>query len=570
MATSLNFRDIVDLPEWRQLSQPVLNNVSSVTLSGGNWFSEDLRNNDYGHPIVYYNGTSTNFSFYNQKNDAWGCIFNSGFGLGGTFGVGSTSVFVPSFSPKGLLTNSGNTTTKITLNTALPASVTINQLANRGDGKGFIIRIIGNGIGGSGKIEERRVIANTSGTTPTLILDVPLSFTPNNTNSDSYEFLSGSYLSLNTGALTAGQFRRYDVLTSSYYSLSTTSLIATVPATSNLLYAIDEGYVPCNRLCGEGMLVGASTYGSNAVTNLAGTINGAMGCLLATSSAAGTLTGQTVLGDANIIANQFRNYQIRIVEDTVIPDAVGQRRKITSHTAGVSPVYTLASNWTVTPSTDCKYVIENWTENVIALIGGQANVYNYTHSNYTGGTADTWSSATWAVKPNSLQTTGAFGFHSFGIVPDELNISKCSNIHLFRGASSTFDTFDIAGGVTGLWTASNSIKDYAGSTYDAVAASDVTHVAYNPHTQEGKYVYLFTGTNSSSTTLQRSAVRFDCKTFKAEKIAGMRSVSGSTTTNSASNASWISLYQDGATKIAFYNTHKPLIGSDFWQLMLIR
>ena len=50
-----------------------------------------------------------------------------------------------------------------------------NKLTNRGDGKGFIIRIIGNAS--SGKIEERHITANTLGAQPVITLDEPLSFT---------------------------------------------------------------------------------------------------------------------------------------------------------------------------------------------------------------------------------------------------------------------------------------------------------------------------------------------------------------------------------------------------------
>ena len=59
-----------------------------------------------------------------------------------------------------------------------------------------------------------------------------------------------------------------------------------------------------------------------------------------------------------VLANEYRNFQIRIVQDTVNPTAVGQRRNITSHTAGASPVYTVPA-WTVTPSANAIFVIEN-------------------------------------------------------------------------------------------------------------------------------------------------------------------------------------------------------------------
>lgn len=65
-------------------------------------------------------------------------------------------------------------------------TVALNQLANRGGtgDYGFKIRIIGKS---AGKVEERFIVANTAGTTPTLWLNNPLTFTP--TTADTYEIL---------------------------------------------------------------------------------------------------------------------------------------------------------------------------------------------------------------------------------------------------------------------------------------------------------------------------------------------------------------------------------------------
>lgn len=552
---AINEKVYLDLPEWRVLAQPVMGTITLIN-NAGSWIAQDQRNNNYNNPIQYFLSTVAILYGYNMKKDAW-AQFQSAMAMGGTFGAGATAVFSPTLSPSGTLA-AGGSTTKIILTTALPASVGVNQIANRGDGLGFIVRVVGKT---SGLTEERRVIANTSGTTPTIILDAPLSFTP--ASGDTYEFLSGSVLFLNTGALAAAQWRRLDLLTNSLSSLVTTNLIATVPATGNILIAMDEAYVPCNRIGGEGMLVGASTYGSSATTNQAGSANGAFGCLVATAIAAGTLTGQAAAGDAGILANQYRNYQIRIVEDTATPTANGQRRRITSHTAGASPVYTLATNWTVTPSATCKYVIENWTDNIIGLMGGTSTVYNYSIS------GNTWDTATWAVKGNSSQTTGAFAFHSFGIVPDELNSAKSSNIFLFRGATTTFDLFDVAGAATGSWTQALSIVGWSGAGIDTLVATDASYMCYNPHTQYGKYMYFGTGGATSSTLYSRPFARFDSKSFKVEKIAGIRSVGGSSS-EVQNNMSWIKLYQSGNEKIAFYATKRPnTAGLDYYELMLL-
>ena len=113
---------------------------------------------------------------------------------------------------------------------------------------------------------------------------------------------------------------------------------------------MDEQYVPSDRNVGEGYVVGAATY------DTAG--DWVKKCLTATATSATSITGQTSGGDVLVKNNYFRNFQIRIVEDTAIPTAVGQRRLITANTGNV---YTVAT-WTVTPSATCKFVIENCTD----------------------------------------------------------------------------------------------------------------------------------------------------------------------------------------------------------------
>lgn len=552
-------RDIIDLPEWRMLSQSIVNQSGSTGIqnTAGIWIAEDFRNRNYSHPYYYCNTLTAMYS-YSTKFDAW-ATNESSVGMGGTMGSGATSVFCPTFSPMGTLA-AGGSTTKIILTTALPASVNINQLANRGDGLGFIVRIIGNSAGGSGKIEERRVLSNTSGTTPTIILDSPLSFTP--AVGDRYEFLSGSHLMLSTGALTANQFRRYDILTKSFSSLSTTSLIATVPATCNQLIALDEQYVPSDRLVGEGYIVGAGTYDTLSTSWV-------KKCLTATASAAGTLTGQAASGDAVLVVNQFRNHQIRIVEDTAIPTAVGQRRRITSHTVGASPVYTLATNWTVTPSATCKFVIENDTDRIIGLMGGTTTIYNYFISNLgnTAATANTWDTTSWGARGGNL-VAGGFSLHGFGISPltDSTNVIKSTNIVSFRGVSQLIDILDIAGGATGSWS---SITNTFYSAESFTTNTDIATYAYNPHTENGKYMYFINTANISSS--QFSYKRFDIISNTVETIAGAKIGAGLTTTNMGKQ-SFVVLSHDAlnTVKVAFYNTPRRANGTDFLQLMILK
>jgi hypothetical protein len=551
---TINHKDILDLMEWRSLSQMITSNNQTFANANGIVIAEDYRNRDYANPLFYMQSTTNQLGAYHTKNDAW-FYTNTAMGMGGTFSSGATATFCPSLSPVGTIAASA-TTSSFTLTTALTASVRDNQLANRGDGKGFIVRVIGNGAGSSGKIEERRVIANTSGTTPTIYLDKPLSFTP--VSGDRYEFLSGSVVFLNTGVLAANQFRRYDILTNSFSSLSTTNLVANVQASHNQLISMDEQYVPANRNVGEGYVVGAATY------DTAG--DWVKKCLTATAISATSITGQTSDGDVLVKNNYFRNFQIRIVEDTAIPTAVGQRRLITANTGNV---YTVAT-WTVTPSATCKFVIENCTDNLIGFIGGSTTIYNYKVTNYCGGTANTWDAGTtWGARSLAMGS-GGITWAQFGVPYDPNGVIKPCQIYSIR-TTTNYDVFDITGAATGTWTGSLAPLNLGNIGYNAwTMANDYSYFAYNPHTQSGKYAYYFGASNSTSNTSQRPCFRMDLQSGMIEAIAGPKQASGSTQ-SFYGNFAFTTVYQEGNDKIAFYNTPKPMGGNiDFLQLMLTR
>ena len=551
---TINHKDILDLMEWRSLSQAMNLNSQSIIPSPGAAISQDYRNRDYASPLYFFQAQAGSLGFYNTKSDAW-ALSTISMGMGGSFGAGATSTFCPSLSPTGTI-SAGATTSSFTLTTALAASVNANQLTNRGDGKGFIVRVIGNGAGSSGKIEERRVIGNTSGTTPTIYLDKPLSFTP--TSGDRYEFLSGSVVFLNIGALVANQFRRYDILTNSFSQLSTTNLVANVQATHNQLISMDEQYVPADRNVGEGYVVGAATY------DTAG--DWVKKCLTATATSATSITGQVSGGDVLVKNNYFRNFQIRIVEDTSAPTAVGQRRLITANTGNV---YTVAT-WTVTPSATCKFVIENCTDNLIGFIGGSTTIYNYKITNYCGGTANTWDAGTtWGARSLAMGS-GGITWAQFGVPYDPNGVIKPCQIYSIR-TTTNYDLFDITGSATGTWTGSLAPLNLGNTGYNVwTMANDYSYFAYNPHTQSGKYAYYFGVSGTPSTTSQRPCFRMDLQSGMIEAIAGPKQVTGSTGAFYG-NFAFTTVYQEGNDKIAFYNTPKPMGGNiDFLQLMLTR
>lgn len=481
-----NFKKVIDRQMWVQVTP------SPNAHAAGGSLANDMRNDYSRNPFIYQLVSATVLNRFNGVTKGWQSLSSPA--LGGTFGAGAGMVFAPSFSLVGVV-GSGSTTTVVKTNTAI-TSVGVNMLANRGGSGeyGFRVRIIGNTAGSSGKVEERWIVGNTSGTKPTLTLDTALSFTP--AAGDRYEILGGKVYMLSAGALAATIFRSYEVATNTLASLSNTNLPATI-STDFSGIALDELYVPYDRKPGEGFLVGEGTY------DVGGT---SKSCLTATDSAAGTLTGQASGGDASVLENEYRNFQIRIVEDTAIPTAVGQRRIIASHTAGASPIYTLGSNWAVTPSPTAKYVIEYPNQLLVwSSATAVTYTYNYTDSIMNNGTtsinAGAWSTTYYGNRGGNMGA-GCTTFASFGIEPDSEKNARHSFIFSFRGGNTTtLDMLDIAGGTNGAW--SNAI------VYDGATKSITTGSCgkYAPCDNEGKFGYL----NIYTTSATNQIYRFDVK-----------------------------------------------------------
>lgn len=474
-----NFKKVIDRPMW------VLTAPAPNAHGAGVSLCSDLRSDISRNPFIYQLASATVLNRYNIVTKAWHFIGSPG--LGGTFGVGSTTVFTPSRALIGTITT-GSSTTVINTSTTITA-VGVNMLANRGGSgeNGFKIRIIGLT---SGKTEERFIIANSGGTTPTFVLDNPLTFTP--ASGDQYEILGGRVFMLNAGTIAATSFRSLDVATNLFANGGTTGL-PTI-GTDSTMVALDEQYTPYDCEPGEGFIKGTFLYDNNLVDRYA---------LSATDTAAGTITGQATGGDASVLANEYRNFQIRIVQDTVTPSAVGQRRLIASHTAGASPVYTLGTNWSVTPSTSAKYVIEY--PNIIVLrtsANTTTYTYNYNDATITNGTtsitANTWSTTYFGVGPANLGA-GALLMPSYGIRPDSQKYSRHSFIYFIRGGgTSTIDLLDIAGGTTGAWTTA--------IVYDgAVTFTTGNSGSYSPIENEGRFFYI----NNYASSALNQIFRYD-------------------------------------------------------------
>jgi len=495
MPTTLAFKPLIDLPEWRPIANAPAVHAAGTQLVAG------LRNNSDRGAYVYLLTNAASLWQYDVEDDDWMQLGSPG--LTGTFGAGAGAVMMPALGPRGVLA-AGNTTTSVVLSTALPAAVAPNQLANKGNSNGFKIRIIGNSAGGSGKTESAYIIGNTGGTTPTIYLDAPLSFTPQ--AGDAYEIRSGRLYLLSAGTLAAGCWKYYDIATNSFSAnLATTNLPATLSTDSSFL-GLDESYVPYDADPGEGYF----------------------GNLTATAAAATSITGQAASGDAAVLANEYRNFQIRIVQDAVNPTAAGQRRNITSHTAGVSPVYTVPL-WTATPSANAVFVIENNGDRILFWGAGVSNTHTYQI------VANTWDTTTFAAR-SAAHAAGSIACPSFFIRPDAPKLARHSYVFVFRGgAGALMDLFDISGGATGAWTA-NIVYGGSGMTF-----TTGTTVTPDPYTGGGRFAFI------NPNGLQR-CIKFDVKNRVLSPAFYLRYPMGAAVVGQRMATA---LFVDGATKLTF-------------------
>jgi hypothetical protein len=242
------FKKVIDRQMWVQVMG------TPNAHAAGMGFCSDLRNDVSRYPFVFQLTSNTVLNRFNIITKSWNLVVSPA--LAGTFGAGAGCVFAPSLGLTGSI-GAGCTTTSIVTTTTLTA-VGVNMLANRGGSGdyGFKIRIKGNAAGSSGKTEERWIVGNTGGTTPTFILDSILSFTP--ANGDTYEILGGRVFMLGAGTTASGSWRSFEVAANTLTSLSTTNLPATI-STDFSAVALDELYVPNTMKPGEGFLKGAGT-----------------------------------------------------------------------------------------------------------------------------------------------------------------------------------------------------------------------------------------------------------------------------------------------------------------------
>lgn len=478
------FKKVIDRMEWVQVAAAPNAHATAACMCS------DLRSDRSRHPFVSDLISATVLNRFNIATKSWNFLQSPA--LAGTFGAGAACAFAPSFGLVGTLA-AGATNNKVVLSTALPAAVGTNMLANRGGSGdyGFKLRIIDTV---AGKTEERWIVGNTAGTTPTLWIDGAFSFVP--AAGARYEILAGRVFMLGAGTTAANIWRSFEVASNALSTgLSTTNLPATVGTDSSIM-VLDEQYTPYDMLPGEGMIKGAFLYDNGTVSDRY--------ALAATAAGASSLTGQATLGDAVVLANEYRNFQIRIVQDLTNPTAVGQRRIIASHTAGPSAVYTLGTAWTVQPSASAKFVIE--LPNLLLLRSSATTTvytYNYTDATINNGTnsitAGAWSTTYFGAAP-AANAAGGMWAASWGIQPDPGRNAKHSVCYFFRGGASTLDTLDIAAAIAGTWT--------GGVTYDgAVTVTTGSSGCLAPFDNEGRMFYMNIYTASATNQMYRFDVK---------------------------------------------------------------
>lgn len=478
-----NFKPVLDRNMWIGIQPAPLSHAAGACLCS------DLRNDFFRNPNYYFLQAATILYRFNIITKGWQQLPTPGTQ---TVGAGTAMVYAPSRFLVGNI-SAGATTTSIPTSTSLSTTPWLNQFASMGGTGtyGWKIRIIGFA---AGKTEERFIVGNTATATPTLLLDSPLSFTP--AANDRYEIVAGRIMFLGPGALAAATWRAMDVTTNAVSALTNTNLAATI-GTDSALLTLDEQYVPYNHFPGEGFIKGTYQYTRNIFPLCA---------LTATASAAASLTGQASGGDTDVVSNEYRNFQIRIVEDTGTPAAVGQRRIISSHTAGPSPVYSIGGgNWTTQPSSSAKYVIE-YPNLLLARTAANTTTYTYNYgpdtvNNGTNSIAtNAWSTTYLAAGP-SANGAGNLWMPSFSIQPDDQNNARHSFCYFIRGGNvSTIDLLDIAGGTTGSWATSITYDNPTAFTTGNCGTPAVT-------SNEGRYFYLNVYTQNALNQI----FRFDVK-----------------------------------------------------------
>ena len=91
MPTTLNFKPLIDLPEWRPLAKAPVASAAGTQLVAG------LRNNSDRGAYIFLLASSTGLYAYDVEDDDWFQLTSPA--LAGTFGAGAGAVTLMSMLP---------------------------------------------------------------------------------------------------------------------------------------------------------------------------------------------------------------------------------------------------------------------------------------------------------------------------------------------------------------------------------------------------------------------------------------------------------------------------------------
>lgn len=412
MAITNNNVALLDRKEWQMMTPAPTATVAGafvIAPDSGNW------NN------ALYVVSNTAQYIYNHDEDSWMQIPSGA--IAGTFGAGACGVFHP-WSIN--YTANGGSTTSVTVAagthniTGRVVGQTI-EFISAGVASGFrstVTSILNNAGAGT-------ITINFADTAPTTIL-----------NTHTFRTTTGRFYVMGAGTTAAGSFKVFDMATMAWQA---NLAITNLPGTWGT----------------DGKLVTAYNFGEIFATGTA------------TAGGASTLTNSA----KNWTANQWTNYQVRIMAGT----GIGQVRNIASNTG---TVLTTSAAWATNPDATSVYEITA-NEDYLYLLGNNAvTMYRYSIS----GNAWTVMAPTVArsAAPGTGMSANAIGITGDALWANENAILNGRYIYSLRGGgNATMQRFDIAGGTSG-----------AGAWSDVTTISTETFTTGSSAFPMGEFIYI--------------------------------------------------------------------------------
>ena len=124
MPTTLAFKPLIDLPEWRPIANAPAVSAAGTQLVAG------LRNNSDRGAYVYLLVNATTLWQYDVEDDDWMQLASPR--LTGTFGAGAGAVMMPAQGPRGSARGAAARPPASFSSTALPAAVGAEPVGEQG------------------------------------------------------------------------------------------------------------------------------------------------------------------------------------------------------------------------------------------------------------------------------------------------------------------------------------------------------------------------------------------------------------------------------------------------------